>query len=88
MSGKRCTEEFKIEAVKQIRDRRYLVSDVAGRKQPQSVREKEDKRLLSLIKESCSESGHIYGYRKITDDLKDLGEVCGRNRVHQNILKN
>lgn len=31
MSGKRHTEEFKIEAVKQITDRRYSVSDVAER---------------------------------------------------------
>ncbi len=31
MSGKRYTEEFKIEAVKQITDRGYPVSEVAGR---------------------------------------------------------
>ena len=29
MSGKRFTEEFKVEAVKQITDRGYSVSDVA-----------------------------------------------------------
>jgi len=31
MSGKRYTEEFKVEAVKQITERGYLVSDVAER---------------------------------------------------------
>lgn len=31
MRGKRYTEEFKIEAVKQITDRGYSVSDVADR---------------------------------------------------------
>lgn len=23
----------------------------------------------------------VYGYRKIHDDLRELGEICGRNRV-------
>jgi len=31
MSGKRYTEEFKIEAVKQVTDRGYKTSDVAKR---------------------------------------------------------
>ncbi len=31
MSGKRYTEEFKVEAVKQITERGYLVSEVAER---------------------------------------------------------
>lgn len=53
----------------------------ARRKQPESLRAKEDKRLLGLIKESWLESGSVYGYRKITDDLKYLGEACGKNRV-------
>ena len=25
----------------------------------------------------------MYGYRKVSDDLRDLGEQCGINRVHQ-----
>jgi putative transposase len=57
------------------------VASIAWRKQPESLRAKEDKRLLGLIKASWLESGSVYGYRKITDDLKDLGEVCGKNRV-------
>ena len=31
MSAKRCTEEFKIEAVKQVVERNYKISDVADR---------------------------------------------------------
>lgn len=55
----------------------------AWRKQAESFRAKEDKRLLGQIKQSWLESGGVYGYRKITDDLKDLGEGCGKNRVHR-----
>lgn len=44
-------------------------------------REKEDQRLLGLIKHAWLESGGVYGYRKIHDDLRELGESCGRNRV-------
>lgn len=37
--------------------------------------------LLGLIKQGWLESGGVYGYRKIHDDLRELGEICGRNRV-------
>ncbi|MDB5840562.1 MAG: transposase, partial [Herminiimonas sp.] len=30
---------------------------------------------------SWLESGAIYGYRKVTDDLRDPGEACSKNRV-------
>jgi len=50
-------------------------------KQPKSHRQKEDERLVGLIKQLWLESGCIYGYRKIHDDLMDLGETCGNNRV-------
>ncbi|WP_097086856.1 IS3 family transposase, partial [Pseudomonas sp. URIL14HWK12:I9] len=49
--------------------------------EPQSARAKEDQRLLGLIKHAWLESGGVYGYRKIHDDLRELGEACGRNRV-------
>ena len=51
--------------------------------EPESARTLEDKRLLGLIKQSWLESGCIYGYRKITHDLRDWGERCGKNRVHR-----
>ena len=49
--------------------------------EPKSAREKEDQRLLGLIKHAWLESGGVYGYRKIHDDLRELGESCGRHRV-------
>ena len=52
-------------------------------KQPMSARSKEDNRLLGLAKQSWLESGCVYGYRKITDDLKELGEDCGKNRIYR-----
>lgn len=48
---------------------------------PLSNRAIEDLRLLALIKKSWMESGRVYGYRPITCDLKEAGEVCGKNRV-------
>jgi len=34
-----------------------------------------------LIKHSWLESGSIYGHRKITKDLRELGETCSKHRV-------
>lgn len=50
---------------------------------PLSDRAKEDRRLLGLIKQSWLESGSVYGYRKITHDLRDIGEACGKHRVYR-----
>ena len=36
----------------------------------QSVRAKDDHRLLGLIKHSWLESGGVYGYRKVHNDLR------------------
>ena len=49
--------------------------------EPKSARAKDDQRLLGLIKHSWLESGGVYGYRKIHDDLREVGENCGRHRV-------
>jgi hypothetical protein len=49
--------------------------------QPKSPRQKDDERLLGLIKQFWLESGCVYGYRKIHKDLREQGETCGRNRV-------
>ncbi len=51
--------------------------------QPESPRAIEDRRLLALIKQSWLESGCVYGYRKIFDDLRELGEACGKCRVER-----
>lgn len=55
----------------------------AWRANPVSGRAKEDQRLTGLIKQSWLESGGVYGYRKITRDLRDLGERCGKHRVYR-----
>jgi len=59
--------------------------------QPESSRAVEDRRLLGLIKQSRLETGCVFGYRKIHDDLRELGETCGKGRVerltHQNGIK-
>jgi putative transposase len=53
----------------------------AWRAEPLSTRARDDQRVLGLIKQSWLESGAVYGYRKITHDLRDLGESCGKHRV-------
>ncbi|SCC94116.1 hypothetical protein THIX_60174 [Thiomonas sp. X19] len=37
--------------------------------------------MLGRIKQSWLESGGVYGYRKVHDDMRDLGERCGHNRI-------
>ena len=32
---------------------------------------------------SWLESDSVYGYRKVTDDLRDLGKTCGKHRVYR-----
>jgi putative transposase len=50
---------------------------------PDSARSIEDKRLLGHIKLSWLESNSVYDYRKVTDDLRDPGETCGKHRAYR-----
>ena len=50
-------------------------------KNPLSRRAKEDARQTRLIRQAWEESGKVYGYRKLHDDLLDQGETCCPNRV-------
>ena len=50
-------------------------------REPICARAKEDARQTMLIREAWSDSGKVYGYRKLHDDLRDQGEVCSPNRV-------
>jgi len=50
-------------------------------KNPLCKRAAEDSRQTELIKEAWKDSGKVYGYRKLHDDLCDLGETCCPNRV-------
>lgn len=60
---------------------------IAWLHEPESGRTIEDKRLLHLIRSSYDVNHGIYGYRRITLDLKELGVSCGPNRVLK-IMKN
>ena len=53
----------------------------AWQAQPLSPRAQDDQRLLGLLKQAWLESGGVYGYRKLTLDMRDLGERCGKHRV-------
>ncbi|EOZ4938411.1 MULTISPECIES: IS3 family transposase [Enterobacter cloacae complex] len=48
---------------------------------PVSARDKDNQRLLTLIRDSYSLSGGVYGYRWVHGDLNEIGETCGKNRV-------
>lgn len=50
-------------------------------KEPLSRRARDDARQTELIRQAWSESGKVYGYRKLADDLRDLGEQVSENRV-------
>ncbi len=50
-------------------------------KAPLSGRAKEDARQTGLIRQAWNDSGKVYGYRKLHDDLLDQGETCCPNRV-------
>jgi putative transposase len=50
-------------------------------KEPLSHRALEDARQTELIRQAWSDSGKVYGYRKLADDLRDLGEQVSENRV-------
>jgi len=55
----------------------------AWKSTPQSNRRREDDRVTGLIKQFWLESGGVYGYRKIMQDLRDVGERCGKHRVYR-----
>ena len=50
-------------------------------KRPLSARAIEDQRLLVLIRASYAASGGVYGQRRVFQDLREIGETCGRHRV-------
>jgi len=53
----------------------------AWQKNPLSHRAQEDVRQTALIRQAWKDSGKVYGYRKLHDDLLDQGETCCPNRV-------
>ncbi len=55
---------------------------------PVSAGEKDNQRLLELIRDSYTLSGGVYGYRRVHGDLREIGEVCSRNRLAKIMRKN
>jgi putative transposase len=53
----------------------------AWRKAPLSQRSREDARQTGLIRQAWNDSGKVYGYRKLHDDLLDQGETSCPNRI-------
>ena len=50
-------------------------------KKPLSLRAHEDLRQTEMIQQAWADSGKVYGYRKLHDDLRDAGETYSENRV-------
>jgi len=50
-------------------------------KNPLSKRAREDARQTGLIEKAWKDSGKVYGYRKLHDDLLDQGETSCANRI-------
>lgn len=48
---------------------------------PMSARAREDRRQTELLRSAWAESGKVYGYRKLHDDLVEQGESICPNRV-------
>ncbi len=53
----------------------------AWKQAPLCDRAREDVRVSALISWSWKGSGRVYGYRKVGNDLRDMGERCGKHRV-------
>ncbi len=50
-------------------------------KEPLCPRAQEDMRQTDLIQLAWADSGKVYGYRKLHDDLLDQSETCSENSV-------
>jgi len=46
-----------------------------------SQRAREETRQTELVRQAWSDSGKVYGYRKLHNDLLDQGETCYPNRI-------
>ena len=59
----------------------HVIGFYAWLKEPLSQRARRDERQTDLIRQAWGDSGEVYGYRKLTDDLRDQGEQVSQNRV-------
>lgn len=60
---------------------RSLCCLYAWLKQPLGRRSHEDTRQTKLIRQAWADSGKVYVYRRLTEDLRDPGERISENRV-------
>jgi putative transposase len=72
--------EFRVRAMCRVL-RVHVSGFYALLKEPLSRRARDDARQTELIRQAWSESGKVYGYRKLADDLRDQGEQVSENRV-------
>jgi putative transposase len=50
-------------------------------KHPKSKRTRRNEQLIATLKQLWMESGCVYGYRKLHDDLQEIGIDCSLNKV-------
>jgi transposase len=81
MSGKRYTEEFKVEAVKQVTDRGYSVADVAKRLGVTT------KSLYDWIKRYGDNAEQYQAARHREDEIRRLKADLRRVTEERDILK-
>ena len=72
--------EFSVRAMCRV-VRIHVSGFYAWLKEPLSRRAQDDMRQTQLIRQAWSDSGKVYGYRKLADDLRDQGEQVSENRV-------
>lgn len=81
MSGKRYTEEFKVEAVKQVTDRGYSVADVADRLGVTT------KSLYDWIKRYGENAEQYQSAKQQDDEIRRLKADLRRVTEERDILK-
>ncbi|NYB31478.1 IS3 family transposase [Pantoea agglomerans] len=55
---------------------------------PISAGEQDNQRLLTLIRDSCTLSGGVYGYQRVHSYLREVGYICSKNRVAKIMRQN
>ena len=73
-------QEFGVRAMCRVL-RVHFSGFYAWLKEPLSHRAQEDARQTELIRLAWADSGKVYGYRKLTPDLRDQGQEISENRV-------
>ncbi|HBJ6433297.1 TPA: IS3 family transposase [Salmonella enterica subsp. enterica serovar Veneziana] len=88
MGTPRFTPEFKEEAVRQITERGYSIAEVSERLGVSAHSLYKWLRAVKPDNNGQQAQDLLYGYRRIHGDLREIGEVCSRNRVAKIMRKN